>query len=189
MLNRFQIAILSVVVASLVAYHQYFTKVLSNDVSLPTFKVSFFVLVCFVVVQRWYFVFPYREWHFGHRLFWAAVLKSLVLSIASWMLSNPTVPPADGCMMLAAWLYVLVEASLDVLEEDFNANVNQARQDIVLFFNEETCKKFIVTSSLFVELVGPRIKVLNEALTDIVIEDLHTFLAPSCRRRPDIQRS
>uniref|UniRef100_A0A915D564 Uncharacterized protein n=1 Tax=Ditylenchus dipsaci TaxID=166011 RepID=A0A915D564_9BILA len=131
-----------IAVASYISENEFVATIRYFDTiytSLPTFKVSFFVLVCFVVVQRWYFVFPYREWHFGHHLFWAAVLKFLVLSIASWMLSNPTIPRADGCMMLAAWLYVLVEASLDVLEENFNANVNQARQICAFFCTLHQC--------------------------------------------------
>uniref|UniRef100_A0A915EML1 Uncharacterized protein n=1 Tax=Ditylenchus dipsaci TaxID=166011 RepID=A0A915EML1_9BILA len=42
---------------------------------------------------------------------------------------------------------------------------NEVLQDIVLFFSEEACHKFIDTSELFAELVGPQVKMFNDVFS------------------------
>uniref|UniRef100_A0A915E4S7 F-box domain-containing protein n=1 Tax=Ditylenchus dipsaci TaxID=166011 RepID=A0A915E4S7_9BILA len=52
---------------------------------------------------------------------------------------------------------------------------NEVLQDIVLFFNEDACNKFIDTSALFVELVAPQVKIFNYVYSQTIDRELRNI--------------
>uniref|UniRef100_A0A915EI78 Uncharacterized protein n=1 Tax=Ditylenchus dipsaci TaxID=166011 RepID=A0A915EI78_9BILA len=162
-----------------------FSYAFYDDTSLRTFQVSFFLLVWFLFVQRWH-VFLQIEMKIEHRLPCTIFLKFAGVLTAGMLLRSPNLLGPDFAMLYSTVAYACVDAFFDVMEDEYNGEVLRTREKTTwcyaaptigkfsaetskmlfyLLLPEEACHKFIDTSELFAELVGPQVKMFNDVFS------------------------